>query len=153
MMRGPRASVAIALLAAAAIAAQPACKIFGQDFGDRAYAEANVYSGGVNPGWVLDKRDNDRLRNRLAALPAGGEPVELPATGYRGIVVRNLVKVYPGCEELRVYRGTVTAFCGGAVRTRVDAGRQVERFLAGTGLKDTDPSAYEVVLQDLAAAP
>jgi len=152
-LRGPRAAVAITLLAAASIAAQPACGAFVTDYSDRAYVQAEVYSGRGNPAWILDKGDNGRLRTRLAALPAGGTAVELPGLGYRGFVVQNLVKVYPGCEELRVYRGTVVASCGGAIRTLADAGRQLERFLAEAGLKEADRAAYQLVLQDLAAAP
>jgi hypothetical protein len=90
----------------------------------------------------------------VAALPAGGAAPVPPGLGDRGIVVH---EPPPGAAGLlraaRVprHRG---ALCDAGPRTLAFAGRQVvERFLAETGLKRADPSAYAVVQHDFVAAP
>ncbi len=148
----PRTAIAVACLAAGCIAMQPACKLAGPP-GPVVVAEADVYSGRPNPSWTVSGSDSVTLRRRVAALPAGGAAPVPPGVGYRGIVVHEPRLVLRDCSELRVYRGTVAAQCDAGPRTLADAGRQVERFLAETGLRSADPSAYAVVQQDFAAAP
>lgn len=58
----------------------------------------------------------------------------------------------PGCAELRAYRGTIMAQCGGGgTLSLADPGRAVERYLADSGLQAVDPAAYAAVQQDLAS--
>lgn len=146
-----RVAIAVACLAAASIVMQPACKFLGPP-DPSVVAEADVYSGRANPFWTVSGRDSVTLRRMVAALPADGAAPVL-GLGYRGIVVHELHLVLRDCFELRVYRGTVVVQCDAGPRTLADAGRQVERFLAETGLKRADPSAYAVVQHDFAAAP
>lgn len=150
--RGPALAVAVMVLAAASIAMQPACSFLSPPK-PVVFAEADVYSGRPNPSWPVSGRDSVTLRRMLAALQPGGAAPTPPGLGYRGILVHLAGQVLPRCYELRVYRGTVDAQCETGARTLADPGRQVERFLAETGLKRTDPSAYGLVQQDFAAAP
>jgi len=151
-MRGPAPAVAVALLAAASIAMQPACS-FPSPPRPVVFAEADVYSGRANPGWTVSGRDSVTLRRMVAALQPGGAAPTPPGLGYRGILVHDAGQLLPRCYELRVYRGAVDAQCESGARTLADPGRQVERFLAETGLKRVDASAYDLVQQDFAAAP
>ncbi|HET7464147.1 MAG TPA: hypothetical protein VFJ82_23015 [Longimicrobium sp.] len=151
-MSGPRAAVAAAWLGAAAIVLQPACK-FPQPPKPVVTAEADVYSGRVNPFWSVSGRDSVTLRQMVTALQPGSAAPEPPGLGYRGIVVHNAGQLLARCYDLRVYRGAVAAQCETGARTLADPGRQVERFLAETGLKRADPAAYDLAQQDFAAAP
>jgi hypothetical protein len=143
--------MAAACLAAASIAMQPACKVPPRP-SERVLAEADLYSGRANPVWVLSRSQTTRLRQMLLSLGAGMQPPSAPGLGYRGLVLRYADPVLPGCAELRVYRGTVAAQCGGGgTLSLADPGRAVERYLAGTGLQSVDAAAYGAVQQDLAA--
>ena len=150
--RGPAPAVVVALLAAASIAMQPACK-WPSPPKPVMYAEADVYSGRPNPTWRMSGADSVAVKGKVAALQPGGPAVPPPGLGYRGIVVYNAGAVLAGCFQARFYRGFVAAECETGTRTLGDPGRQVERFLAGTGLQRTDPSAYNLAQQDFAASP
>ncbi|HET7230328.1 MAG TPA: hypothetical protein VFJ16_10015 [Longimicrobium sp.] len=136
---------------AASIVLQPACSFPSTSIDDRAGAYAELYSGRPNPGWRLSRSETATLRQMLEARTPGGPGATPPGLGYRGIVVENLGAVLPGCAQLRAYRGTVTAQCPEGARSLADTNRAVERFLAETGLKEADASAYALVQQDLAA--
>jgi hypothetical protein len=151
-LKGPRAAVALACLAAASIAAQPACKLMDQPK-PVVFLTALVYTGRVNPYWTLSDARTASLRRLVEALPPGGSPLPPIGLGYSGIIVDGASLVLPRCYSLRVYRGTVAAQCDGGARNLVDAGRQVERFLAESGLKQADAGAYNIVIQDINAAP
>lgn len=150
--RGSALAVAAAVLGAASIAMQPACK-WPSPPRPTMYVEADVYSGRPNPTWRLTGADSVTLKGTVAALQPGGPAAPPPGLGYRGIVVHNAGSVLARCLDARFYRGSVTAQCETGTRTLADPGRQVERFLAGTGLQGTDPSAYDLAQQDFAAAP
>lgn len=130
---------------------QPACKVPPRPVAP-VRAEADVYSGRANPVWMLTRSQISALRRELLSLGPRSEPPAPPGLGYRGIVVSYADPVLPGCAELRAYRGTVTAQCGAGSTVRLaDPGRAVERYLADSGLRATDPAAYAAVQQDLAS--
>jgi hypothetical protein len=133
------------------LAALPACTASRGGGESTVAAEADLYSGLPNPVWRLAPGAARELGSMLRALQPGGVPAEAPGLGYRGLVVRGVEEVLPGCSELRAYRGTVAAQCGAATRSLADPGRAVERFLAGTGLRAANPGAYAAVRQELDA--
>ncbi|HYH81328.1 MAG TPA: hypothetical protein VEX86_16105 [Longimicrobium sp.] len=131
------------------LAVLPACATSTSAALTSVRAEADLYSGLPNPTWMLDEAEASTVRRLLGALPAGGQQEPSPGLGYRGMVVRDAAGVFPGCTELRAYRAVVLAQCGADTRSLADPGRAVERFLAGTGLAEVSPGAYDAVRKEI----
>jgi len=101
----------------------------------------NVFSGRVNPSWVLEPEQETEFLTRLTAVQsrpaeAGRDAPKAPPLGYRGFKIRSTDDPEL-LGRLEVY--------GGAVRQgdRIfwDAGREIEKWL----LKTASPFVSEEV--------
>ena len=86
-----------------------------------------IYSGRVDPSWLLSADEAATLDAMIASLPEQfGIPPE-GGLGYHGFTIE-----LPG-QTLIAYRGTIAAPGSGARPYRVDGLRLVERFLLESG--------------------
>ncbi len=115
--------------------------------------ELDVYSGRVNPGWVIDPGQAADLERRLAALTGPAQPARVrDALGYRG------VRIAPDPRSGETQGGEVFVSAGvvrltdrdGRQTFRRDPGRELERWLVATGENVLQPDLLAFVRLDLA---
>jgi hypothetical protein len=113
--------------------------------------EADIFSGRPNPRWTLDEASTAVVAAMLGALPPAAHPAAAPqALGYRGMVLRDVEAAFPGCTEVRLHGGAVTARCADGVRHLADAGRRVEAWVMETARRRVEPEVYQALKDSLA---
>jgi hypothetical protein len=85
-----------------------------------------IYSGRVDPAWVLTDAEAATLQAALAALPGAVGTPPLGGLGYRGFTISG-----PGGTVV-AFRGAVAAPGDGERSFLADPGRTIERLLAET---------------------
>jgi Tol biopolymer transport system component len=108
------------------------------------FVELDVFSGRPNPIWSLPDAQRKELLARLAGLPPSTLARYPDRLGYRGLLVHFNLPPYGMPETIQVFQGTVCYALGGTRTCRVDAGREVERWL----LAMADRSQVDVELLD-----
>jgi hypothetical protein len=108
---------------------------------------ADVFSGRPNPQWTIDGELLVQFQSMLDQLPHahGSMPPQPPGLGYRGLLVQFPADQDIGTGELRLFGGYVLRSHDASVDTWIDAGRTLERWLIGTGLR----SPHAAVLRDI----
>jgi hypothetical protein len=106
----------------------------------------DLFSGRPNPGWTLDVANEAEFRRRLelARTAPSRDSRLLPGLGYRGLVVR--ASEEENAPELCRIHGESIVVSGSS---RLDAGRQFERWLLSTGKGVLEPSLFEMVKLDV----
>jgi hypothetical protein len=95
--------------------------------------ELDAFSGLPNPRWELPATQAAEFLTLLRALKrADGAHGSGDGLGYRGFVVRPNGDPLEGYDEIRVYRGTVTARRGDRTDSFDDSGLVLERWLVRT---------------------
>src|SRR5262245_24461262 len=105
--------------------------------------EVDVFSGRPNPVWDLTPDEADAVRRILAALPAAPE---VAASGYDGLGYRGFrVEDSESDRTLTGWRDTVVARQDVVAAVKVDARRELERFLLRTAQTRLDAALYATV--------
>ncbi|MBK9083584.1 MAG: hypothetical protein IPL88_16635 [Rhizobiales bacterium] len=98
----------------------------------------NIYSGRPDPTWTLEGGRLAELLRRLDALPeAAAAPPPAGALGYRGLTVS-----FSDGREIEIGGGRVAI---GAASLE-DRGRDLERWIVGTGRESVDARALDAAL-------
>ena len=111
----------------------------------------DVYSGRRNPKWTLSAADAAELYGRLQALaPAANAAPESSGLGYQGFQIEFLGLAAP--QAVVVARGAATVSGGGEKKSLVDAGRQLESWLAKSAATHIEPAMMKHVADEIARA-
>ena len=110
--------------------------------------EVELYSGRVNPRFVLSAADAAELQRRLDALPSVRDaPEPLDILGYRGLRITD-----PDAPNMEVVVSAGTVEIRGSrhgTRRLADPGRQLERWLVKAGAGKLQQGELNAVLQEL----
>ena len=140
-MRTCAIAVAFAVLAAAACRRHqvPSREVHLQ-------VELDAFSGRPNPRWELSSEQSADFAARFRSLkPANAAAAAGEGLGYRGFVVRSL----DGYDEVRIFRGTVTALRSGKTELLSDPDGALERWLLDSARDHVDEPVLNYIRTEI----
>lgn len=109
----------------------------------------DVYSGRNNPTWTLPAAQAQELYAKLQALEPAARAAPVPdGLGYQGFYIEFSGLAAP--RSVVVVRGAATVTDGGKTKSLVDAGRQLESWLAQSAAAHVEPSMMQHLKEQIA---
>lgn len=111
---------------------------------DAGTVEADLYSGRPNPAWSLTPEEAARLVERIEGLAPATEVEPPDRLGYRGLRFR----LHAQGRQIALgdsFDGHLRFQDSAGSRHLADPGREVERWLLGTGEGKIEPRTYQTL--------
>lgn len=104
--------------------------------------ELDIFSGRVNPQWVLSAEERNQFDLIVATLPEVEQLAPtLPSLGFRGVVIRQ-----EGAASYVIYKGYVWSLEAGAVYQ--DSKQALRAWLLASSKAQLTPDLYELLLKE-----
>ena len=103
--------------------------------------ELDIFSGRVNPSWVLTPEQASEFCDRLRRLQRTASARAISTgLGYRGFSLHDDSGCCDGWQRIRVYGEHVAAEAAGRVESRADPERSIELWLRDLAAAHIDPA-------------
>lgn len=112
---------------------------------NQAKVELDIYSGRVNPSWLLTELETNELQTLLSQLQRT-RPIEFAGSlGYRGFFVDLLDPKSRKMLQLKVFKSIIEIQTDGSPQFFTDANREVEHWLLKSGESHLPHDEYKIL--------
>jgi hypothetical protein len=110
---------------------------------NQAKVELDIYSGRVNPSWLLTELETNELQTLLSQLQKT-RPIEFAGNlGYRGVFVDLLDLKSGKILQLKVFKSVIEIQTDGSSQFFTDTNREIEHWLLKSGDYHLPNSEYQ----------